>query len=750
MKNPLIKRLPRELKSEFGKYVVIFIFLVGMIAIVSGFLVASDSMSKAYDESFEKYNVEDGNFELLYKADEDLLDTIEKENVTIYENFYIEEETEEFDSTLRIFKNREEINRACLMSGEFPKSKTEIAVDRIYADNNSIDVGDTITVGEKRLTVTGLVALSDYSALFSSSSDMMFDAMKFGVAVMTEKGFEDFGDGRIHYSYSWKYAIAPSDNAEAKEMSEDLMEILSENFAVTNYIPQYLNQAICFTGDDIGKDKAMFTVFLYIVIAIIAFIFAITTSNTIVKESAVIGTLRASGYTKGELVRHYLTLPLTVTLIAATVGNILGYTWVKDAAADMYYASYSLPTFVTLWNANAFVMTTVIPVMIMFLINFIILVHKLNLSPLKFLRRDLKKNRKKNALKLSERIGIMKRFRLRIIFQNLPNYITIFVGIFLANVILLLGLGMYSMLDKYQEDITSNMICDYQYVLKASAETEAKKAEKYCFYSLSTIEGKLKSEAVSVYGVIPNSEYIKLDLDDESVYISSAFSQKYGIEKGETVTLKEEYGEKKYNFSVKGIYDYPSSLAVFMSNRHFTKEFDLEKDYFNGYFSDKEIKDIDDACIATVITVDDMTKMSRQLTLSLGSMMDMFLVFGIIMFMLIIYLLSKIIIEKNSQSISMARILGYTRREINRLYVTATSVVVIASLLLTMPMASAVMEACFAVMFSMFPGWMPYYVPFSVFLQMAALGISAYAVVAIVQMRRIKKIPLDMALKNVE
>lgn len=46
----------------------------------------------------------------------------------------------------------------------------------------------------KELKVTGLVALSDYSALFSDNGDMMFDAVKFSVAIMTEEGFETFGE----------------------------------------------------------------------------------------------------------------------------------------------------------------------------------------------------------------------------------------------------------------------------------------------------------------------------------------------------------------------------------------------------------------------------------------------------------------------------------------------------------------------------------------------------------------------------
>ena len=44
--------------------------------------------------------------------------------------------------------------------------------------------------------------------------------------------------------------------------------------------------------------------------------------------------------------------------------------------------------------------------------------------------------------------------------------------------------------------------------------------------------------------------------------------------------------------------------------------------------------------------------------------------FAIVMFVVLIYLLSKIVIEKNAQSISMVKILGYTNREISRLYLT--------------------------------------------------------------------------------
>lgn len=62
MRNPLNKRVVRELKGDFGKYIVIFLFLAMLICLVTGFIVADDSFKKSYDEGFEKYNIEDVRF----------------------------------------------------------------------------------------------------------------------------------------------------------------------------------------------------------------------------------------------------------------------------------------------------------------------------------------------------------------------------------------------------------------------------------------------------------------------------------------------------------------------------------------------------------------------------------------------------------------------------------------------------------------------------------------------------------------
>ena len=777
MKNPLWKRLPRELKSDFGKYIVIFLFMTLTISFVSGFLVADDSMLAAYDESFEKYNIEHGNFTLSSRIEDSTISKIEeKGKVHICENFYRDEAVDvdldgETEGTMRIYQERTDMDLVCLMDGEMPEAKDEIAIDRMYADNNSLKVGDKLQIEGKELAVTGLVALSDYSCLFSNNSDMMFDAVKFGVAIMTEEGAEQFGTTHLEYRYSWQYEKEPVDDIQEKEMSEDFLDVLIKYANVTGFIPKYVNQAINFTGEDMGSDKAMMEVLLYILIAIMAFVFAVTTNNTITKEASVIGTLRASGYSRRELLVHYISLPVFVTILASVFGNILGYTVFKETCADMYYGSYSLPTYETRWNADAFVLTTVVPVLIMLGINLVLISRKLRLSPLKFLRHDLSTSKRKKAMRLPN-LKFFNRFRLRIILQNKSSYFTLFVGIFFANVLLLFGMMMVPLLDHYKQVTVENMLAPYQYILNVpeepdedekftvlgmiqkfltpSLETDTESAEKFCMESMKNVVPGKEGESITVYGISDDSAYVSEEMPEDGVLISDGYSEKYKVKSGDTILLKEAYGKQEYELTVKGIFQYPGALSVFMSMGEFREIFEKSDDYFNGYFTKEEITDLDEDLIAATITEDDLTKISRQLDVSMGNMFQLINVFAIVLFALLIYLLTKLIIEKNATAISMVKILGYEDKEIRSLYLTSTTWVVILSILLSLILSTWTIHGIYGYLMESFSGWLTLYLEPVVYPEMFAMGMGAYILVAILQFRRIRKIPMDIALKNVE
>lgn len=723
-----------------------------LISLVSGFLVADNSVYDAYEKGFEKYNVEYADFVTADEMSDETIKELENDNkVRIYDQRYYKLKESKRNATIRVYGERKEVNKLCIMSGRLAKADDEITLDRVFAKNNDYKVGDNIKIGDKDYKITGFVAMPDYSCLFEDNADMMFDSVNFGVASMTDSGLKKLKKSKLNYCYAMRYNKKPKSDKEQKNMSDDFLKSLAKKAVVTSYMPRCENKAINFTGDDMGGDKAMFILFDYIVIAILAFVFAITTSNTIIKEAGVIGTLRASGYTRGEIIRHYMINPVTVTLISAIIGNVVGYTVMVKYMASMYYNSYSLPTYNTLWNAEAFIDTTVIPVILMFIINYFVLASKLRISPLKFLRRELSKRTRRKAVRLNTKIPFMHRFRLRVVFQNISNYITLLAGILFASVIVIFSLMFGPLIDDYSKLVGKSIIADYQYVLKAPAETKVSGAEKYCVESLKTLPGKYMEDEITIYGISDNSKYVKADIPDGKVYVSNGYMDKFGIEKGDKIELKDPYSNKKYKFEVAGSYKYDAVISVFMNRNTFIKKFDKDDDYYSGYFSNKKLKDIDDDYVAGIITVKDLRKVSTQMKVSMGDFMDLIKYFGVTMFILLMYLLSKQIIEKNSNSIALTKILGYSDMEIGGLYIITTFAVVVISLLLSIPIVNVIMRWMFSsYLYTQMTGYIPYIISDSCYVIMFVMGVLSYLVVCVIQMIKIKKIPKSDALKNVE
>ena len=898
MKNPLIKRVPKELIGDWQKYLVIIIFMVLMIGFVSGMSVGRDSMLEAINTGKVTLRLEDGSFEFKNKASEDLIaaveqgdmadvreyliskgyeeadeevakaveeelekqvtegiesavrvqceamgitdedmirsqiDTFMEENyetaleearnsdefkeavedayreaheevvkavdekwdetveeydlddpdfvpvkVTVYEHFF-KNEDEDFDkdgvrdATVRVFSSADEVDRASFNEGRSPENENEIAIDRMHASNVGIKVGDTIFVGGKEFEVVGLLSYINYTSLHENNNDLMFDAFGFDVAMVTPESFEQLRT-RTHYSYAYFYDVKPADKvAQADYADRFLKALITQSVVFENdmedYLPECYRQASNFAPSDVEGDTAGTETLCYILIAVIAFIFAITISNTIDKEASVIGTMRASGYTKGELIAHYLATPVVVTLIGAVIGNVLGYTCFKESAVNIYFETYSLPKCGVVWSPLALVKTTVIPLLLMFLINLFVIVRKLQLSPLKFLRHDLRRSKRTKARRLPK-WSFMNRFRLRILFQNIPNYAILIFGIVFVEVMLCFAFGLPDSLSHYGDNAPDMLFAKYQYMLMSNKDDDGNElvtanedAEKFNSTSLlyeknvtSFVEGRGSggsTESVTVYGIVDGSKYVDVDagLSDGEIYISSAFRDKFGFASGDKITLSEEFSNKSYEFTVSGFVDYEGGIAVFMPDDNFIRVFDKKEGSFTGYFSNEEITDIDEKYFATVIDQDDIVKVTNQLMHSMGGFMVAAQYILMVLAAALIFLLTKIIIERNEHSISMVKILGFKNSEISSLYMIPTAFIVVLFTLLGFVAGYIILIYVFKAFMLQMDGWFTYYMTTKSMVMSVVFMLVGYAVVSVFDFIRIKKIPMDKALKTVE
>lgn len=896
MKNPLLKRIPKELASGWHKYLVIIVFLVVMIGVISGMYVGHDSMLDAIATGRKTLNLEDGSFELSEKASPTLLaaiesgekadvrqyfidkgmreadkkaaEAIEKEldqtvrseierevraqcrvsgitdenmitsrvnaaidtnydsavaqarkskdyqkavdeayenahkaviegvdekwdeiaaeydlnsdvkavPVTVYENFYHNESEDNNndgneDATIRLFRSDSAINKASFLEGRAPENRNEIAIDRMHANNVGVSVGDTITVGNRQFQIVGLLSYVNYLTLHESNTDLMFDAFGFDVGMVTPEAFDSL-PSRRHYNYSWLYTARTEDKVTLGDNANHFLKALitqtlvDEN-EINNFVPEYLRQASNFAPTDIDGDTAGTTIMCYILIAVIAFVFAITISNTVEKEATVIGTLRASGYTKFELVTHYMTMPVIVTLIGAIVGNVLGYTALRQVAVDLYYNSYSLPACEPMFSSEGFWKTTVIPLVLMFLINLFVIVKRLRLSPLRFLRRDLRKTRRSKARRLPS-WSFLRRFRLRVILQNMSNYAVLIFGVIFIELMLCFAFGLPDSLTHYSEKAPDMMFADYQVMLMDSQDKDGKlittkepTAERFSSISLKYEKkhsaifkgmGSGGDETVTVYGIVNHSAYIDLpdELKSGEVFIFTAYRDKFGLKDGNVIHLHEEYANKTYEFTVRGVTEYDGGIAIFMKNSSFNEIFDRDTEAFNGFLSQNKIEDLDEKNIAVVITQEDITKVTNQLMHSMGQFFWIFRIAMVILSAALIYLLAKIIIERNEQSISMAKVLGFQNREIASLYILPTAILVTLFALISFVVGYFLMIGIFRAFMMQMDGYFAFYMtPTSMVLSIVYLLIG-YVFVSVIDFIRIKRIPMDKALKNID
>ena len=515
---PLARRLPRELKHNIGKYLGIFLLMCGAIALTSGFLLAAHSIGCLIDNMRDEYTIEDGRVITAFEATDAQLEAAEDAadgvgGVTFFKNFSIDaaikKPTGDDDTkrTLRTYTHRTEVDIASYCEGAKPRTDDEVAVDRVFATNNGLAAGGKVELEGHAYTICGIMTLPDSQALFPNNSDFTVNTITFGVAEVTDAGFtalEDTG-GAPTYTYSFTFNDRNLSVADRTDAEKDMVEALTDVDArVDDLIDADSNQGIGYARDDVDGDSAMWTTLLDIIIVIMAFVFVVLTNATIEEESAVIGTLLASGYRKREIVLHYLALPAIVGILAAGLGCALGVAFFTEPMRNLYYGSYSLPPFHVYWSWEIFVKCAVVPAAALILITLVGLLRKMGKTPLQFLRHEASgKSGTKRGLRLPERMGFVERFRLRVFLRNLGNFATLFVGIAFASLLLLFGLAILPTMTHYADNLETSLVAEHQYTLKAPLELEGtaeQRAQWAALDRLQSVDGALLSAAEDAEG----------------------------------------------------------------------------------------------------------------------------------------------------------------------------------------------------------------------------------------------------------
>lgn len=767
MASPLRKRFPRELKNNLGKYLGIFLLMSVTIALTSGFLLAAHSIGVIIDDMPEKYSIEDTRFTTAFEATDEQLDAAddaareaEAGGADIFRNWSFDADFNHAQGddgrnrTLRVYQHRTQVDLAAYAEGRVPEAADEVAVDRVFATNNGITVGEEVKLFGQRFTVCGIMTTSDNQALFQNNSDFTVNTLTFGVAEVSESGFAalEATGHQPAYTYSVRFADRDLTVAQRTDAEKDMMRALSTAGAtVDDLTDSSANQGIGYAADDVSGDSTMWSVLLYMIIVIMAFVFVVLTSGTIEEESAIIGTLLASGYRRRELVTHYLALPAAVGIAAAVVGNVAGYTLMSEPMRNLYYGSYSLPPYYATWSWGVFAQTTVLPVATLVGITLLGLLRKMGHTPLEFLRHETSKGGVKRGFALPERLSFTTRFRLRVFLRNLGNFATLFVGIGFASMLLLFSLAILPTMTHYAENLHNNVLAEHMYTLKAPLEVDNAQAEKYAVYSLEYDRGEGSgTETITVYGVPEDSRYWDdLAVGDGHVVFGNGLIDKFRFADGQTVNLYDKYEDETREATYEGdgcTWGTKSDMAVYMSLDDFNRFFGNDAGYFNGYASDQAL-DLDARYLTSDLTPESMDAIGEQFVGMMDDIIGMLVGLSVFIFLVFMYLLTKSVIDRSARAISYMKVFGYRDSEISRLYVRSITLTVAVSLVVCQPLIIGGLTLLFRAMLLAYNGNIEIYVPMAAIAEVIAIGFATYLAVALLHIRRIKRVPLALALK---
>ena len=738
----LNRRIVREFNKNFVSYIAIFLMVV-----MSGFLVVSFSgttftVRDSVENGWAEQNVEDGEFILSKKISKGDIADLEREGVVIEEMFFMDLSADN-DTVLRLFANREKINTLVLSNGYSAAADNEIALEYTFAEFVDFEIGSTVSAGNRQFVIAGTGTVPDYAHRTANISDVGTDDY-FGIGFITKPAFDRLAgskeySSKVIYNYSFKLM----EGTEASIIKDKVAETgtlrsfveKDRNARITSII-QY-NASMLSYAIMVG---ALFSL-------IIAFILSVFIVNLLEQDSVAIGTLYALGYTKGELVRHYIVLPVITVAIGALLGTLLGTQGVTLFVAN----HYSYPPLTGVVSPSMLLYGIAMPIVFSVIINLYVLSRKLNAQPL-FLLRGGQKLKDISTAKLNN-LSFITMFRTRQFLREMRSYCVIFVGFGLSILLLMLGFSLYSTIEHYADTVGEDMQYENMYLLNAPLEEQPTSTERALTKSYTIYCEQAGADLdVVLQGVESGSIYFdfaeQLKDDPQLVYVSDSAVVKYGYKEGDFVTFTDNLMDRYDTFKIAGTVPFKNGIYFFMDIDAMRTRFEVDDSYYNTLFSNKDVSISDELLVSTVnrVTVAD----TAQGWIDSGrSYLYIFMGVAVLTFVIMSYILFRMMVDRTAYSIALMKIFGFSEGLVRRIYLGGNLFILAVACVVFFPVSANLMVTIIPSLNGAMGSGMATYIDIRYYIMMLAVVTLTYGILNFLLGRYLRKVPMSRVLKNV-
>lgn len=512
---------------------------------------------------------------------------------------------------------------------------------------------------------------------------------------------EDFREGIIDYTDAVDEIADGSRELRdgVQELQDETDDMIEEYFTfdidnLTQFLIAADNPRMDAAAGDVIINRFAGILAGIILMVLFTYVISVFVIHNIEKESSVIGALYALGVTRGQLLFHYLLNPMLISFLGGAVGCILGFSeygtgWQMGDSI----AYYSLPPMRIVTPGYLLFYSLIMPPVTAAVVNYLVINKKLKCTALSLLRNEQTAGKAGRIQNMN--LGNMKfllRFQIRQMLREIRSAFAVVIGMFICLLILMLSIDCAVLCINFGNACLEETKYAYMYTYKYPTENVPERG-------IPAYVENLKKEAygynldVTVLGIDDDNPYFPIVTADKKneIVISSAAAQKFGVKVGDKLVLSDEVNERDYAFTVKNIVNFTSGVYVFLDRDVMQELFDQEDDYYNVVFADHAL-DIDNGRLYATVTKENVEESSQIFTDMMGPMVIMLVAISALIFMIVMYLMMKVMIDRSAFSISLMKVFGYRRREIRRLYLDGNFYVILLGALICVPLAKWSMD----------------------------------------------------------
>lgn len=583
---------------------------------------------------------------------------------------------------------------------EYEAGKRRLADARVQLDEG------WATLTDKQLELADAqVQLADARAQLADARAELDDAR----ATIAEN-VQKLRDGEIEYEDG--KAEAEQELADARAEIEDAQRELDDIEQPEWYIWDRSNNVsyASFTGN-VEKLTAITTIFPIFFFLVAALVVSTTMTRMVEEERLQIGTLKALGYARGEIMQKYLCYALAAAALGTLVGLAIGFVAFPKIIWSAYAMMYYMPSIATPWRLTQALFAGGTLIVLTVGVTALTCRASLQEVPAALMLPRAPKAGKRILL---ERITPLWRrlpFTWKVTCRNLLRYKRRFwmtvIGVAGCTALLVAGFGISDSLNAIiTKQYTEISHYDLTTIVTQEEATQEGPVYDYLYgegpveesltVSMETTRQESPEGEIDIYLMIPQdvqrfADFADLHervsrkatpLGEEGVVLTEKMASIFGVRPGDTIILKNQ-DDVTGTFTVTGVCEHYVSNYVYMSAATYQAAFGAAPTY-NAVISRlvDDSQETRDAISAELLEMDKVASLSftednvaqvQNMLQSIDAVVVLIIVCAACLAFVVLYNLSSINVAERVKEIATIKVLGFYDREVNA-YVNRESV----------------------------------------------------------------------------